>query len=158
VPSRHCWQFPAAVLIVPGTHAGVGLVVGLGVGLSVGLGVGASVGAGVGWRVGAGVGIVTQPLCPTPPAVHVPAPHAWHSVYPYWSWYFPLGQWKQLFCASHSLYLPVSQVWHVLPVDGWYLPVAQSLHDVDCSTAYWPVPQAVHSFALYTALKLPATH
>jgi hypothetical protein len=24
-------------------------------------------------------------------------------VYPYWSWYFPLGQWKQLFCASQSL-------------------------------------------------------
>ena len=98
VPSRHCWQFPAAVLIVPGTHAGVGLVVGLGVGLSVGLGVGlgvgAAVGAAVGWRVGdgvgatvgagvgAGVGIGAHEVWAMPPAVQVPALHLWHKEYP----------------------------------------------------------------------------
>jgi hypothetical protein len=119
VPSRHCWQFPAAVLIVPGTHAGVGLVVGLGVGLSVGLGVGlgvgAAVGAAVGWRVGdgvgaavgaavgAGVGIGAHEVWAMPPAVQVLAAQVWQTAYPFLSWYFPLGQWKQLFCASRSL-------------------------------------------------------
>jgi hypothetical protein len=56
-------------------------------------GVGDAVGDAVGAAVGAGVGIATHIVAPPMPAVHIAAPHAWHSWYASLSWYLPDGQW-----------------------------------------------------------------
>ena len=61
-------------------------------------------------------------------------------------------------CAVHALYLPVSQVWHVLPVDGWYLPTGQSLQAADPAAACWPIAHDVQPTALYVPLAVPTSH
>ena len=79
---------------------GVGAKVGLGVGVKLGAGVGDKVGLGVGVAVGAGVGaavgMASHSVLPSRLFVHVVAAHRWHKPYFFWSWYLPVGQWKQL--------------------------------------------------------------
>jgi hypothetical protein len=138
-----------------GVGEGVGEGVGFGVGVKVGLGVGLTVGLGVGFGVGAAVGIATHSVSPSASAVHVVAAQSWHSWYFFFSWYLPVGQWKQLVWPVQAAYLPVSQSLHSCDVDGWYWPIAQLLQLGEPATANLPSPQVLQDGALYLLVYLP---
>jgi len=176
VPTEQVSHQPSRlVLYLPGPHAGVGAAVGTCVGVAVGssvgdavgsavgedvgaavgTAVGCAVGCAVGLAVGAVVGTATHSVCDCRPAVHVVAAQRWQVWNATWSWYLPLGQWKQLVLPVHALYRPVWHSVHSPPELVWNWPTGQGVHPVDSTCANVPLSHASHDFALYALLYVP---